>query len=114
MSANSRSFIRRTCSLLVTAAALATAAGRARAAGRAEAAFYRLDDLSPDVVLEGSSFYYPTAFGPTGLTGWMLEDVLIVREVALGSPAGGRVEPNDVILEVNGQPLGDDPLRTLG
>ena len=97
------------------------AAGMMLTGGTADAAqkeqgpsFYYLEELSPDVALEGTRFYLATGFGPTGLTGWLLGSDLVVREVDKGSPADGLIEPNDVIQKLNGLPLGEDPIRTLG
>ncbi len=76
--------------------------------------FFHLKDLSPGVFLHGRSFYFPTVFGPTGLTGWILDENLIVREIDPGSPADGVAKPNDVIQKMNGVPLGENPLKTFG
>jgi len=76
--------------------------------------FFRTEELRPDVALCGKRFYIPTVFGPTGMNGWLLDDKLVVREVDHGSPADGIVLPNDILLAVNGEALGDEPLKTLG
>ena len=82
------------------------------AAGAEE--FFKLEELTPDVTLEGRDYYIPTIFGPTGMNGWILGEYLVVREVDKGSPADGRILPNDVLYEANGRALGDEPLKTLG
>jgi len=84
------------------------------AAASAKEAFFTRDDLTPTVALYGKRFHIPTVLGPTGMNGWILGDVLVVREVENGSPADGVVMPNDMLLAVNGEVLGDVPLRTLG
>ena len=76
--------------------------------------FFTRADLTPTVAMYGKRFHIPTVFGPTGMNGWILGDVLVVREVENGSPADGIVMPNDMLLAVNGQALGDEPLKTLG
>jgi len=76
--------------------------------------FFRSDELSPDVALCGRQFHVPTVFGPTGMNGWIFNDVLVVREVEYGSPADRIALPNDIIQAVNGQALGSEPLKTLG
>jgi hypothetical protein len=75
---------------------------------------FNRNSLSRDIVLEGDLFHLPTVFGPTGLTGWMLDGTLVVREVAKGSPADGHMLAADLILGVAGQQFQEDPLRALG
>ena len=84
------------------------------AASEDEDDFFRSDELSPDVALCGKQFHVPTVFGPTGMNGWIFQDALVVREVENGSPADGIALPNDVIQAVNGEALGDEPLKALG
>jgi hypothetical protein len=93
--------------------AYAVAGAAFASGGRREDAFFSLDELSSEVTLDGNGFYFPTPFGPTGLSGWALGDKLMVREVDTRSPADGLVRPGDAIVSVNGAPLGNDPLRTL-
>jgi hypothetical protein len=71
-------------------------------------------ELSKDLTLEGDTFHLPTVFGPTGLSGWIFDGALVVRAVAEGSPADGLVLPADMILSVDEQPFGTEPLWTLG
>lgn len=51
--------------------------------------------------------------GPTGIKADLFGPNLIVYYVLKGSPAEGKIERHDVIYEVNGQLLGDDPLRRV-
>ena len=76
--------------------------------------FFKIEELTTDVSLEGARFYTTMGLGPTGLRGWSLADSLIVREVDPGSPADGVIEPGDVIRKVNGKGLGENPMMTLG
>jgi HEAT repeat protein len=76
--------------------------------------FFRGSELSPDVALCGRQFHVPTVLGPTGMNGWIFNNVLVVREVESGSPADGIALPNDIIQSVNGKALGSEPLKTLG
>lgn len=98
---------------LVAAAMALTSAQPLPAAGPGQD-FYRFDELNELVTFQGTRFYIPTIFGPTGMSGWLMTDSLVVREVEKGSPADGLVRPNDVLVEVNGQALGTEPLKTLG
>ena len=82
--------------------------------GAAAEDFYRLEELHEAVALDGTEYYVPTVFGPTGMVGWILGSHLIVRDVEAGSPADGRIRPSDVLFAVNGEPLGEEPLKTLG
>ncbi len=70
--------------------------------------FFKSNELTPTVTLCGTDFYVPTVFGPTGMSGWIFNDTLVVREVDAGSPADGIVLPNDVIVAVNGHRLGEN------
>jgi hypothetical protein len=76
--------------------------------------FFRSDELSPNVALCGRQFHVPTILGPTGMNGWIFNNVLVVREVESGSPADRIALPNDIIQSVNGKALGSEPLKTLG
>ncbi|TFG87232.1 MAG: hypothetical protein E4H17_03525, partial [Gemmatimonadales bacterium] len=101
------------CLTLALTLALASVAAAA-AAAPVKDDFFRTDELGPGVTLCGKEYYIPTVFGPTGMNGWILNDTLVVREVENGSPADGIAMPNDIILAVNGQALGESPLKTLG
>ena len=92
---------------------LAGSVAGAASPGQAES-FFRVDELTPQVVLHGNQFYIPAYFGPTGMVGWVLDEHLVVREVEPGSPAAGAVQPNDVLFEAGGKPLGAEALKTLG
>jgi len=76
--------------------------------------FFRYEELAPQVVLDGNTFYIPAYFGPTGMVGWVLGDRLVVREVEPDSPAAGVVRANDVLFAAGGKPLGDEALKGLG
>ena len=95
---------------------LALCAGPLMAAGGAQKPeeFFKIEQLTNEVSLEGARFYTTMGFGPTGLRGWTLADNLIVREIDPGSPADGVLETGDVIREVNGKLLGENPMKTLG
>jgi len=95
---------------------LAICAGSAAAAGGAQKPeeFFKIEELTNEVSLEGARFYTTVGFGPTGLRGWILSDNLIVREIDPGSPADGALRLADVIQKVNGKGLGENPMLTLG
>lgn len=95
---------------------LACCAGSVMASGGAKKPneFFKVEELTREVSLEGAKFYTTVGFGPTGLRGWILADNLIVREIDPGSPADGVLEPSDVIQAVNGKPFGEDPMKVLG
>ncbi|MBT3202191.1 MAG: hypothetical protein HN350_19990, partial [Phycisphaerales bacterium] len=76
--------------------------------------FFKSGELNPDVALCGRQFHVPTVLGPTGMNGWIFNNVLVVREVETGSPADGIALPNDIIQAVNGKTLGAEPLKTFG
>ncbi len=99
--------------LAVAAIVLISSALPAAAPAKKEAFFTR-GDLTPTVALYGKRFHIPTVLGPTGMNGWILGDALVVREVENGSPADGIVMPNDMLLAVNAEALGEVPLQTLG
>jgi len=100
--------------MIVAVLCLSSHPADAGGAGKKQDSFFAVEELSPEVTLDGSRFHAPTVFGPTGLIGWLLDELLIVREVERGSPADGVMFPNDIIREVNGKPFGAEPLKTLG
>jgi len=75
---------------------------------------FKPEDLSEHTALCGMQFYLLTVFGPTGMNGYLLDSIMVVKEIDAGSPADGRVNPNDMIVAVNGQPLGENPLKDFG
>ncbi len=52
-------------------------------------------------------------FGPTGIHGMRAKQELRVTYVAEGSPAAGKVMPNDVIVGANGKRFESDAIREL-
>jgi hypothetical protein len=52
-------------------------------------------------------------FGPTGIHGMRAKQELRVTHVAEGSPAVGKVKPNDVIVGANGKRFESDAVREL-
>lgn len=52
-------------------------------------------------------------FGPTGIHGMRAKQELRVTHVAEGSPAVGKVSPNDVIVGANGKKFESDAIREL-
>ncbi|MDP6490966.1 MAG: DUF6288 domain-containing protein [Kiritimatiellia bacterium] len=75
---------------------------------------FKPEDLGEHTALCGMQFYLLTVFGPTGMNGYLLDNIMVVKEVDVGSPAEGQVHPNDMILAVSGKPLGEDPLKDFG
>lgn len=51
--------------------------------------------------------------GPTGIKADLFGPNLIVYYVLKGAPAEGKIERHDLIYEVNGKRLGEDPLRRV-
>jgi len=91
-----------------------TGAAPAAKVSQADLEFFLADEMTPDLAMAGRQFYIPSIFGPTGMTGWLNSQGLVVREVENGSPADGIALPNDIILAVNGKPLGKESLKTFG
>ncbi|MFP4057056.1 MAG: DUF6288 domain-containing protein [Candidatus Brocadiia bacterium] len=58
----------------------------------------------------------PVTFGPTGASGYVARHWLVVREVARGSPAAGKLEVYDLVVGASGRrfPRGGDPRPILG
>ncbi len=108
------SHLTRTGRTAIVVALLVASSGPLFAAGPRKNTFFSRDDLTPTVAMYGKQFHIPTVLGPTGMNGWILGEMLMVREVENGSPADGIVLANDMLLAINGKALGTDPLRTLG
>lgn len=58
----------------------------------------------------------PVQFGPTGVSGYVFRNQLVVTAVVADSPANGRVEPGDLIHGVGGRDFAPDadPRKALG
>jgi len=67
---------------------------------------------SPLAAWSGRQIY----LGPTGARGWVGGGRIVVTVVPPGSPAEGRLQVGDSIIEAGGEALadGDDPRRVLG